>query len=411
MRIKHFAVSVLPVAAVLFLFCGNYPSSLESKNGSLVIRAQILQSNLAKASESMLTTYDSVVVVVSASDIGTMRRSKKITLGEFLFTDTFPGIPSGSNRKITVTTVDKSGFTVHVDSVGSRTVRIYPGSVSDVNAVLVPAVGSIYLQIAGIPTSVDSIFASFVSNDTSWVVHVARNTRVFISIDKIPNKTKGTLYVSGVGSGGDTIYTASRDLTFNALSNSSVTLEFKGLPGNLSLNLSIYDPGITLVSGSMDGLNIADSESGILFITELMYKVDKAEYVEIYNPGTDSLFLDTLLVVLDKTINTITDVEIEGKGFYVFGRGDGSWIDQSNSFLNLSASGNWIALLSKDSTVIDQVIFTGESNKIEWPVVKDSRSIELVNKSYDALSNNFGRNWRECPVFYDSAGWYGTPGF
>ena len=131
----------------------------------------------------------------------------------------------------------------------------------------------------------------------------------------------------------------------------------------------------------MDGLNIADTESGILFITELMYKVDKAEYVEIYNPGTDSLFLDTLLVVLDKTINTITDVEIEGKGFYVFGR---RWllIDQSNSFLNLSASGNWIALLSKDSTVIDQVIFTGESNKIEWPVVKDSRSIELVNKSY-----------------------------
>ena len=294
MRIKHFAVSVFPAAMVLFLFCGDYPSSPESKNGSLVIRAQILQSNLAKASESMLTTYDSVVVVVSASDIGTMRRSKKITSGEFLFTDTFPGIPSGSNRKITVTTVDKSGFKVHVDSVGSRTVRIYPGSVSDVNAVLVPAVGSIYLQIAGIPTSVDSIFASFVSKDTSWVVHTGRNTRVFISIDKIPNKTKGTLYVSGVGPGGDTIYTASRDLTFNALSNSSVTLEFKGLPGNLSLNLSIYDPGITLVSGSMDGLNIADTESGILFITELMYKVDKAEYVEIYNPGTDSLFLDTL---------------------------------------------------------------------------------------------------------------------
>ena len=84
---------------VLFLFCGDYPSSPESKNGSLVIRAQILQSNLAKASESMLTTYDSVVVVVSASDIGTMRRSKKITSGEFLFTDTFPGIPSGSNGK------------------------------------------------------------------------------------------------------------------------------------------------------------------------------------------------------------------------------------------------------------------------------------------------------------------------
>jgi hypothetical protein len=42
------------------------------------------------------------------------------------------------------------------------------------------------------------------------------------------------------------------------------------------------------------------------------------------------------LVVLDKTINTITDVEIEGKGFYVFGRGDGSWIDQSNSFLTVS---------------------------------------------------------------------------
>jgi hypothetical protein len=49
----------------------------------------------------------------------------------------------------------------------------------------------------------------------------------FHSIDKIPNKPKGTLYVSGEDPG-DTIYTASRDLTFNALSNSSVTLEFKG---------------------------------------------------------------------------------------------------------------------------------------------------------------------------------------
>ena len=57
--------------------------------------------------------------------------------------------------------------------------------------------------------------------------------------------------------------------------------------------------------------------------------------------------------------------------------GDGSWIDQSNSFLNLSASGNWIALLSKDSTVIDQVIFTGESNKIEWPVVRTADQLSL----------------------------------
>jgi hypothetical protein len=252
-------------------------------------------------------------------------------------------------------------------------------------AVLVPKRGSIYLQIGGVPTTIDSMGAVFTgSNGGRWAVAVVRAPRVFLSIDNIPNGTSGILSVAGYTAASDTLYRARSTLTINSRTLNTVKLSFDAVPGGL------------LVSANMGSGVVAEKESGALIITEIMYAANDSEYVEVFNPSASPVTFDTLVLEIDGTRRLFTGVSVAANGYFVFGRQQLPWADTYStvrSALDLSSNGNWITLITKDGTIVDQVVFCGGINQLEWPRISGKASICLQPGAYNAVDNNFGRYW------------------
>ncbi|NLG16515.1 MAG: lamin tail domain-containing protein [Fibrobacter sp.] len=410
---KYLLISAV-ISILIFIFCGKIPTKSEGNSGSLEIRCLVLQSQLAKTARTEVTAYDSLIVEISASDMPTLRTSHKIAMGEPLCEATVPAVPSGTGRAVKIYTINKMGLVIHTDSISSRVMKIEPTVVTSISAVLVPAAGSIYIQIGNVPSGVDSIFASFVSVDSTWATHANRTSpKVSFSIDRIPHKTKGTLSIAGVSSSGDTLYFTSQEMVFSAIVSSSIPIYFQTLPGEISMQISMRDPGITVVSGSMGNASPADTESGELLITEIMYNANNSEYIEVYNPQSSAVLFDTLIIDIDGAYRIITDLQIGAKGYHLFGRMAFPWLGDAadSTGIDLASLGNWITLRKKDMKVIDQVIFTGGSNTLQWPNVAGDKSIILLQPAYDVKSNNFGRNWiTASTVIEGNSALYGTPG-
>jgi hypothetical protein len=236
---------------------------------------------------------------------------------------------------------------------------------------------------------------------------------MFLTLEKIPHNTHGLLLVAAVNSTGDTLYSASNELTFNACAMENIVLNFTSAPGTLSFDMGVVLPGITSASGSISEPDTGVKESGELLITEIMYTANDSEYIEVYNPGESDLTFDTIIVEIDTTDRRFTGVTVAAHQTFVFGRKPLPWTDASHaiaSALDLSGSGNWITLRAKNGTIMDRVIFTGGSNTQEWPNVTGKRSIVLDGAINDAKLNNFGRNWKAASELIDgTTAQYGTP--
>jgi hypothetical protein len=387
----------LVIELIANISCGKSPTSTnEIETGGIEVQVQVLEGDdgLPKVSR---TAFDSLVVEITGSDISPIRYSNFINPGHSLFIDTLPAIPAGSERRIKMFTINQSGETVHEDSGGERILRVEPGVVAVLQAVLVPKRGSIYLQIGSVPTTIDSMGAVFTgSNGGRWAVAVVRAPRVFLSIDNIPNGTSGVLSVAGYTAASDTLYRARSTLTINSRTLNTVKLSFDAVPGGLSLSGSLQLPGATLVSANMGTGVVAERETGALVITEIMYAANDSEYVEVFNPSASPVAYDTLVLEIDGTRRLFTGVSVAANGYFVFGRQQLPWADTYStvrSALDLSSNGNWITLITKDGTVLDQVAFCGGINQLEWPRISGKASICLQPGAYNAADNNFGRFW------------------
>lgn len=395
-RSLFFAVSTL---SFIFSSCGRAPVAVSTETtGALEINSYVQSpANSATTLAKLSTSCDSLIIEVTGPDIGTLRFSKFFDLTQSVQADTLKNIPTGSNRQIKVYTIDRSGTVITTDTNSQLTIRIDPNVTTQLNVVLLPAAGSIYLQLENIPTNVDSVFATFSSDDLrSWSVRAKRSTKINLSLDKIPNAVHGTLMVVAVDSLKDTLYTAKKVLTFNALSMENIALDFSTTPGGLSLNLSVTLPGVTTAIGNMAAPDTAIAESGELLITEIMYAANDSEYIEVYNPKTIDQTFDSLYIDIDGTYRLFTNITIGAKKAFVFGRKLLPWCDVAStvaSALDLSSTGNTISLRKKTGQIIDYVMFVGGSNTLEWPVVPGKQSIVLDTSITDAASNNFGRNW------------------
>jgi hypothetical protein len=310
--------------------------------------------------------------------------------------------------------VDKAGAVIHIDSIAHKGIRIDAQNVTPLTVMLIPAVGSIYLQLENIPTSVDSVFATFASSGSQpWVVRAKRASKMYLSLEKIPHSTHGVLNVAAVDSKLDTLYVASNELTFNACTMENIVLNFSTAPGQLSFAMGVVMPGITNVSGSIAIVDTQMIETGELLIAEIMYAANDSEYIEVYNPGESDRSYDTIFVDLDGTKRLFTGITVAAKKTVVFGRIILPWTDvchTTTGALDLSGSGNWITLRGKDGRILDRVIFTGGSNAQEWPNVSGKRAIVLDTTINDAKLNNFGRNWKSATDLISGTNTqYGTP--
>jgi hypothetical protein len=392
------------------------PSQNTNKDeaGALEIHSLVLAGGQGNGLPKLATTCDSLIVEVSGSDIGTLRFSKTFDVSQPVHSDTISRIPSGSNRQVTVYTVDKAGSIIHTDTVSHRALRIDPNATTQLTVVLIPAVGSIYLQLENIPTSVDSIFASFTAdNKTVWGVKAKRSTKLYLAIDKIPHNTHGILFVAAVDTLRDTLYSATKELTFNAVSMQNISLTFSATPGQVTLSMTVILPGVTSATGNIAAPESLVVESGELMITEIMYAANDSEYIEVYNPsGTDQSF-DSLYFDIDGTYRLFTNIIVRAGQAFVFGRRLLPWTDAAHSVasaLDLSSGGNWITLRKKNGAIMDRVVFTGGSNGLEWPNVSGKTAIVLDSGIIGAQANNFGRNWHPATALIPgTASQYGTP--
>jgi hypothetical protein len=400
---------------LLFSSCGTMPSADSDKGtGALEIHSLIVSNGLAKSVAALATACDSLIIEVTGADMGVLRYSKTFDVSQPVHSDTLARIPAGTNRQVTVYTVDKAGSVIHTDTVSHRSIRIDPNSVTRLTVVLIPAAGSIYLQLENIPTAIDSIIASFTAdNKTVWSVRAKRSTKLFLSIDKIPHNTHGYLYVAAVDTLKDTLYSAYKELTFNAVAMQNISLTFSTTPGQITMGISVVLPGVTSATGNIAAPESLAVESGSLVITEIMYAVNDSEYVEVYNPAATDRIFDSLYIDIDGTYRLFTNITVHAGQSFVFGRRLMPWTDTAHavaSALDLSSSGNWITVRAKDSSIIDRVVFTGGTNALEWPGVSGKTAIVLDAGINDAQLNNFGRNWHAATTLISgTANQYGTP--
>lgn len=373
----------------------------------------VVADGLGKTAKTDETGFDSLIIEVSGSDMETMRFSSPRKTGELVLRDTLRDIPAGSKRLITVSTINRLGGIVHRDSVGSRPVVIEPGIMAFVQVVLVPVCASVCLQLVAVPTDVDSVGVAFIADDELWSRTVARQLKVFICLDNIPDNTSGRFLVSGYTVGGDTLYSAETTLIVYADSLREVMVSFTGDPGGLGVSAVIRRPGVTVVSGSMGGAEVTERERCGVIITEIMYAANDSEYIEILNPGEEDLLFDSLIIEVDARRSLFHNVSIEARGRYVFGRRPLPWVDASpaaTGALDLSSNGNWITVRSKDGAVMDRVIFSGANAGMEWPKVSGKASICLKEQIANCSDNNFGRGWIAATTPIDGApGHMGTP--
>lgn len=363
-----------------FFNCGRSPSEpIWSECGSIKINA-IITENLKKVSAAAATSFENMVVEIYGFGMDTLRFNRKISDNPMIINDTFNGIPAGVNREVKIYTTDNSGLKVHIDSVDKRIVRIEKNEVTPINATLIPAAGSIYMQLANVSTDIDSLFLVFVSAERTWEKRLKRNLKVNISLDNIPDGTEGTIHFTAVNSAGDTLYHASKNISFNARESSELKIDFDLLPVSVAMNIKLENPGVTLIT-----INMADlynsGESGELIITEIMYNApDSSKYIKVYNPSGADVTIDTLIIEVDKSKKEIESVTINAR-------------DYSKMKLGLVKNGSLITLRAKDSTIFDRVNYIGTTNALEWPEAAYEKAICLDSASYDVTKNNFGRNW------------------
>lgn len=410
------AIRLLAPFLVFLVFCGTDPiSSPPSSTGQLEIRTRINPASMAKTTTASQTFFDSLIIEISAPDMTPIRTAKKIDPSNPSFTDTLYDVPAGINRSVIITAVNDESVT-HIDSISNRSVDINPNETSRIIATLIPAAGSIYIQLGAVPSIADSIHACFVSSgDTLIQTKVDRkNPKVFLSLDNIPHNQNGSLFVAITNSQGNTLYTARQAITFDARSSNSVFLDFIAEGGDIECIINIRPSGVTLASYSFEPDQYAQTETGDLIITEIMYAANDSEYIELYNPTDQINAYDTLIIDIDGTRREFFNVEINPDSFLVIGRKSLPYADffhETLSALDLSSNGNWITIRTNNGAILDQVIFTGASNSVEWPTFSGRKSVELDRSRFDQISNNLGRNWNVATELIEGLVQFGTPGY
>jgi len=404
---------------MIFLSCNKTPSPTQVENyGTIEIRARVISSSLNKESAEMRTMAENLIVEISGDDMTTVEIVRKIDFSRPVLSDTIPKIPVGKNRRITVWAIGRNGAKTHIDSLESHAANIELAKVTPITTTLIPAAGSIYLQLAGLGTNVDSVYASFISADEKFRVEtsVKRDARTYISLDNIPHLTTGNLSVAVKGALGDTLHIANKELTFNARSDNNIDLQFTGNGGDLEFNIALHEPGVTVGSYHFGSLKPSTTDTGELIITEIMWSASDSNYIELYNTTNSTLFFDTLTTDVDGTVRHFMQVIIAPHDYLVIGRLNLPHIDlytPATGGLPITSTGNWITIRRGDGTVINQVICAGSNDNTGWPKISGKRSIELARDKYNAQDNKFGKNWRPAAqrISDDLSHQYGTPGY
>lgn len=411
---RGFACLISAVSLLLSLSsCGTLPTAINNESGAGSLSMQLWVGNsLAKSSKMNETTWDSLIISISAVDMSPVIHAFPVNPLQVAILDTITGIPEGNNRLVEAWTSTKEGQRIH--SGTSMISHISAGETVPVAIQLNPVRGSIYIDLAQVPSNVDSVFAAFIFGSDSLVASGKRSSIMSLSIDNIPDGTQGILVIRGKDVAGQILYEDSLEFTFYTMKNSSMQAQFLAKPAGLVMEIAIQVPGVTVVSGEMSTPLLNGVENGGLIISEIMYYSEgDSDYIEIHNPALTDFYADTLMVEIINTSGTTTarliDVSIPADGYYVIGDADApvEWVDMIIS-MDLTTTSRWIILKSKDGMTMDWVVYL--NNDQGWPKGVKSYSIELDKSVTDPVNNNYGMNWRQSQTAIAGTDCFGTPG-
>lgn len=349
----------------------------------------------------------------------TMRDTSNVTPEQKYIQVNIQDIPPGKNRLVEGWSLDNTNIIMHY---GAATIgELFPNENKSVGIDLYPKYGTIQIPIANIPNYVDSIFASFTSNTDTITKKIIANTgNEIITLEDIPDKMQGILYIFATDTLGDTIFTASKELTFDATKNITIHIQFKPNSSSLEMTIYIHEPGITIIITDMGTTDTLKDESGPLIISEIMYYgYGDSDYIELYNTTDDSLFYDYLYVKIiggtsgTNTLSKVNNISIKANGFFVIGNGKtptqppDNWAD-TNVNMKLSSSDKWIVIQQDESTIFDWVAYYGGT--CDWPSKKSKYAVVLDSLNADPQYNNYGKHWKTATSQISASDHYGTPG-
>jgi len=395
-----------------WFFCGTIPSDSENfSTGTVDLRIWInkppkLESHFRE------TTWDHLIVQISAPDMATMLDTFDVTMEKSFYSFFIENVPAGENRLVESWTIDSEGDIIH--GRDSAVIDMEPTQTTPVTSEVHPIKGSLYVVLTGFPAEVDSVLFSFTTSDTAWSVKDKKTTKLTLTIDKVPFGSTGTLSIVGYTVTKDTVASWIKEGFIFTTSNTTIEASFINV-GKIDLSVHITIPGVTIIIGIMNTTDSLEDEKGGLLISEVMYSANDSEYIELYNP-TGSVFSDTIIIQIDNGTYRFFGITIQPNDFYVIGRDSLPWSDTfhpTQSALNLSSTtGNWITLRAKDSSLIDLVVFQPGSNNQGWPKISGKKSIVLDSLPNDPEYNNYGRNWIPAESYIDQAvtQQQGTPG-
>jgi len=416
-------VAAAVLSAAIMSGCGDKPSNPVSTGddggayGAIVIRGRVDAPKLAKTAAAQETAKPTkLLITVSGAGFDTIRVESTIDFSRATIIDTIPQIPAGTNRRITILAVDQNGVVTHIDSIETHIVTVAANAVTPVNATLIPAIGSIYLLLNGLPTAVDSVWATFKRTNGATVAEcrAKRGLTGFVSLnlDNIPHNTAGILRVDMVNASREYLYTATKELTFSARGDNNIDLQFRAPDGAAGINVDLRASGVTIGAYDFSSKG-ATTESGELVITEIMWNATDNNYIELYNPADAAFSVDTLIIDVDDLTHRYPNVNIAAKSFITIGRKYTAYMNIYTPSLYIYSYSNWISVKRKDGAVIDRVVFAGANNALGWPTMPTTtkKSIELAKDKYNAADNNYGKNWRvtRAGMIDGSQSLYGTP--
>lgn len=403
--------------------CGDLSQKTNLDNpGTLDINVWITKPRgHAKARRASETSWQRLILRVSGEGMDTLRDTLATTMGEALYQRSLAGVTPGDDRLVEAWTESGDGLRIHEGSAAVS--RLDPGEVETVTLALDPLRGSIYIALADVPTTVDSVFACFTWTDGAACDRRARGGLMDLTIDNVPDGADGQLVITAVSAPGDTLYEDTTAFVFDAGVDASLRSRFSATPGELTTEVSLARPGVTVVSGFMDSADSTGPELGPLIVSEIMYyAVGDSDYIEIHNPTASAVVLDTLVLEVVETssrsIRYILDVNVPPGGYLVIGdsdapRDDAAWNIDTTVVYNLTTTGRWIRLRARRADgsmgTVDWVAYSGYEGQ-GWPERTSRYAIELDSLPEDPEYNNYGRNWVLATQEIGGSGHYGTPG-
>lgn len=401
---------------MLTVSCGNH-STVSQTDGTIEIFVFLHQPDgLAKTAlpaSCHTISWNKLVIEITASDIDTIYDT--ISLSE-TNVDTAIGIPPGDDRKITVWTEDDSNRLIHRPEVYMTDVD--PGQRVSAAFELYPAAGSIYIQLARIPSDIDSVFAVFKWEDDSAYVARSRKGMLFLTIDYVPDNVEGDLLLWATDASGVMRYADTLSIHFHAHANSSYEAQFTTAAGS-SINLDIrYDiPGITVITGAIDAQS-PGNETGPLMITEIMYSGDNdSDYIEFRNSSATDFQTDILILEIQGTSSStskrleLADFTLPAGQFYVISHCGSEFIPSDTCIPGMSlpkSGGRTIVIKDAEGNTHDYVSYT--MNDQGWPQNINYTSVVFEPEGSDVEENNYGSNWEYAQSIIEGTSHKGTPG-